>query len=232
MSDPTIDKKAVQYEYMYGYPASQAIRSFPVGYLPIGCLERHGDHLPMGLDTIKAHKVCCTLAREIGGIVFPPHHYAGIHHMSADQLAKYTGEWGNIYTDNTAEVHLVDIITQIALVGIKVLVLYSGHCPPPQNNMLHSIATHFDHHPTITVLPFYESMLVPGDHAGLTETSFMLHLDPSLVDMTSIREQNYHDHGWNEQNAPDIATPERGREYTTKVIDHLRTKIENKLGYK
>ena len=36
--------KEIRYEYMKGRDAIAAIRSCPVGYLPIGCLERHGDH--------------------------------------------------------------------------------------------------------------------------------------------------------------------------------------------
>ena len=81
--------KPVQYELMLGRQATEAIAACSVAYLPIGCLERHGDHLPMGLDVIKAHKVCCAVAKAIGGIVFPPHYYAGIHKMSDEQIAKF-----------------------------------------------------------------------------------------------------------------------------------------------
>ena len=43
-------RRNVRYELMLGREATEAIARCPVGYLPIGCLERHGDHLPMGLD--------------------------------------------------------------------------------------------------------------------------------------------------------------------------------------
>src|SRR5512136_380379 len=92
----------VQYELMMGREGPARIRSCPIGYLPIGCLERHGDHLPMGLDVIKAHGICCEAARALGGVVFPPHYYAGIHRMDEAELAKRTREWGNLYTDATA----------------------------------------------------------------------------------------------------------------------------------
>ena len=65
--------KRVRYELMLGREATERIQEYPVGYLPIGCLERHGDHLPMGLDVIKAHRICCVVAQAIGGVVFPPH---------------------------------------------------------------------------------------------------------------------------------------------------------------
>ena len=170
----------VRYELMSGREAIKVIRNCPVGYLPIGCLERHGDHLPMGLDAIKAYKVCCIVAKAIGGVVFPPHHYAGIHQMSKEQIEKYTGEWGNIYTDASAKNSLVDIINQMAIAGINVLVLYSGHYPGCQIEMIQEIAKDFAGHPTICVIPFSESMIMKGDHAGTSETSLMLYLKKEL----------------------------------------------------
>jgi creatinine amidohydrolase len=217
--------KRVQYELMMGREAPARIRAFPVGYLPIGCLERHGDHLPLGLDVIKAHKVCCAAARAIGGVVFPPHYYAGIHRMSPEQTAKYTGEWGNLYTDATARKHLTDIIRQIAIAGIRVLVLYTGHYPTCHTDMVAAVSADFADHPTLTVIPFWESMIMAGDHAGRSETSFLLHLDRDLVDLRRISARNYRDHGWNADNSPEKATRARGRRDTALVIAHLRSQI-------
>ena len=109
-------RRNVRYELMLGREATDAIAKYPVGYLPIGCLERHGDHLPMGLDVIKAHGVCCLLAQVLGGVVFPPHFYSGIHRMTPQQIQKATGQWGNVYTDATAEAHIEDIIRQLQIV--------------------------------------------------------------------------------------------------------------------
>ena len=89
MTNNDSTRRTVRYELLHGIDASNAIRDYPVGYLPVGCLERHGDHLPMGLDVIKAHGICCILAERIGGIVFPPHHYAGIHMMPPEHLMKF-----------------------------------------------------------------------------------------------------------------------------------------------
>ena len=222
--------RPVQYELMFGREASAAIRSFPVGYLPIGCLERHGDHLPMGLDVIKAHKICRLAARQIGGVVFPPHFYSGIHEMSSQEIAIYTGEWGNIYTDRSAEDHLTDIINQIAKSGLEVLVLYSGHYPKCQADMMLRIRQDFEARGSITIIPFWEAMLVQGDHAGISETSLMLYLDEGLVDMSRISAANYQDHGWSEDNTPEKATPEKGEADVKRVIEHLRGEIERAIG--
>ena len=44
----------------------------PVAYLPLGILEWHGLHNPLGLDGEKANAVMCYLAERQGGLVMPP----------------------------------------------------------------------------------------------------------------------------------------------------------------
>jgi len=43
----------------------------PVVYVPLGTLEWHGFHNPVGLDGVKMHALCCRCAQEGGGLVFP-----------------------------------------------------------------------------------------------------------------------------------------------------------------
>jgi creatinine amidohydrolase len=231
LNKPKENHQSVRYELMYGREVTKAIRDFPVAYLPVGCLERHGDHLPVGLDLLKAHKICCLAAEHIGGLVFPPHYYSGIHRMSDEQKKKYTGEWGNIYTDQSAQTSLTDVIEQIALAGIKVLVLYSGHYPECQRDMLQEIAGAFRQKKTIAVIPFYESLVVQGDHAGISETSFMLYLHNQLVDMSRISKINYREHDWQDWNSPEKATVEKGEKDTEVVLEYLQNSIRESLQF-
>ncbi|MCC6443867.1 MAG: creatininase family protein [Armatimonadetes bacterium] len=216
----------VRYELMRGREATEAVARCPVGYLPVGCLERHGDHLPMGLDTLKAHRICCRAAWEMGGVVFPAHHYAGIHGMTPEQIRKHSGEWGNLYTDATAEAHLTDIVRQIALIGIRALVLYTGHYPQCQVDMAARVALCFENDACIRVIPFAEPMVLQGDHAGVSETSLMLYLEGSLVDMDAIRPINYQDHGWNETTDPARASSARGESEARSILAALRRELE------
>lgn len=219
----------VQYELMFGIEASEKIRKKPLAYLPTGCLERHGDHLPMGLDTIKAHGICVIAAKAFGGIVFPPHHYAGIHMMTKEQIAHYTGEWGNIYADSTAENHLIEIIRQLEIAGIKVLVLYSGHHPASQCEMMKRIADDFNSKSGIRIIPFAENMAMKGDHAGMSETSFMLYLDKNLVNMAGIKERNYKEHGWSGDHIPENASASIGEQRMELILDYLDREIRKYL---
>ena len=47
----------------------------PVAFLPIGTIEWHGEHNPVGLDTLKMHRLLELCAQRIGGLVFPPLYY-------------------------------------------------------------------------------------------------------------------------------------------------------------
>jgi len=225
MTEPINYTKKVRYECMLGREATEAIAARPIGYLPVGCLERHGDHLPMGLDTLKAHGVCCLLAQALGGVVFPPHYYAGVHNLNAEQLRTYTGQWGNLYTDASAEEHLTDVLRQIERAGLRVTVLYSGHYPGSQVKMLQRVAGRFGAAGDMHVLPFWESAILPGDHAGLSETSLMLYLDRSLVDMTRIGPANYADHGWADERSPEQATAAEGERQVRHILEHVRDKL-------
>ncbi len=43
-----------------------------VAFLPLGAIEWHGMHNPLGVDAIKAHHICCRAAGQLGGgAVFP-----------------------------------------------------------------------------------------------------------------------------------------------------------------
>lgn len=222
--------KKVQYELMLGREASQRIKEFPVGYLAIGCLERHGDHLPMGLDVIKAHGICCLVAQAVGGVVFPAHFYSGIHGLDENILQIYTGQWGNLYTDETAKQHVKDIINQFIMMGIKILVLYSGHYPKIQCDMIKEIAEEYNEKSKITIIPASEpDILNEGDHAGICETSFMLYLNKNLVDMTRIGQLNYKDHGWSDKNSPELASSAKGEADVQKLIKYFSNKINEYL---
>jgi creatinine amidohydrolase len=221
--------REVRYEYMYGRAAAEAIHMSGIGYLPVGCLERHGDHLPMGLDVMKAHGIWRAAAQALGGVVFPPHYYSGIHAMTEEQLKKYTGLWGNVYTDATAPQHLIDVIRQLEMAGIKKLVLYTGHYPEVQDNMIHDVASVFNAKAGgICVLtPFEWDILGRKDHAGLVETSLLLFLERNLVNMAAIGPENHEDHGWPEEMYPEKASVAQGEEFVMKIIHGIEKLLAN-----
>ncbi|MBA4387738.1 MAG: hypothetical protein C0404_07140 [Verrucomicrobia bacterium] len=60
----------VQYERLRPHQIAARRRAFPVAFLPIGTIEWHGVHNPVGLDTLKIHALLCECAKQMGGLVF------------------------------------------------------------------------------------------------------------------------------------------------------------------
>ena len=66
----------VKYEEMTPEEFTEAVNKMPVFIVPTGLLEWHGNHLPLGQDTLKAYGICLQVARRLnGGIVLPPNYW-------------------------------------------------------------------------------------------------------------------------------------------------------------
>ena len=87
--------------------------------------------------------------------------------------------------------------------------------------MIESVAKQFEEHKTLRVIQFAERMILDGDHAGVSETSFMLYLDKTKVNMTAIGEANYQDHGWNETKAPENRVNRTAAERPNSRLPHF-----------
>jgi len=61
-----------RYELLHPHELEEILRRAPVAYIPLGSLEWHGRHLPLGNDAIKAYEICLRAAERTEGVVFPP----------------------------------------------------------------------------------------------------------------------------------------------------------------
>lgn len=68
-------EREVCYERLRPAQIREAREEFPVAYLPLGTLEWHGPHNPVGLDGLKMHGLCVRCAIDGGGLVFPTMYY-------------------------------------------------------------------------------------------------------------------------------------------------------------
>ena len=62
----------VRYEDLLPHQFRLRLAECPVAYLPLGTLEWHGEHLPLGSDAIISHGLMIKAAEKLGGIVMPP----------------------------------------------------------------------------------------------------------------------------------------------------------------
>lgn len=161
-----------------------------VVYQPIGCLEWHGKHLPIGLDGLKAQGICRRVALEHGGIVMPPIHL-GIH-PPFNMLPVHQGH--NVYIDEKCfETLMIQLTEQIERLGFEVIVLVTGHFPKYQGKRLNELAFRemWRRHMKIKILTpdedhVAEAIGLEVDHAGIWETSVMMELYPDLVKMEQL----------------------------------------------
>ena len=139
---------SVRYERLRPAEIVARREACPVAWVPVGTIEWHGEHNPVGLDTLKMHALLEMCAREIGGLVFPPLYYGecreqALMEANADdrvQIAEKMGleaarfQPGHMYhsvTDQYTNYHhlLLHILHQVRSLGFRVAVLGAGHYP-------------------------------------------------------------------------------------------------------
>ena len=159
-------------------------RKDPVVILPIGALEEHGRHLPLGADMIQPLHVLDEVARRSGAFVAPPipygvctttRPYPGTVSVSVDSLKAFVR----------------DVLEDFVRNGIRRVMIVSGHAGREHMIALRAAAQEVIDRGTglrATVLSDYdliyasEGLLPEGDgHAGAGETSRILTANPDLV---------------------------------------------------
>jgi len=184
-----------------------AERDLPV-LLPIGCVECHGHHLPVGCDTIIVEEVVRRLEKRIDCVVAPtvdygPTQYAvsgpdlGTMDTPSEDLMPYARAvlasllalgFRRIFVLVFHQGENGELATTFRLVGMRLITdrrreecghgWWGKERPDPNSGS-----------PTISV----RSVVLPkssppagGDHAGINETSYMLAACPDAVDMARL----------------------------------------------
>ena len=172
-----------EFRYPFLSPAELADRlhTKAVLYLPIGSLEWHNEHLPLGTDTLHAIELAHRLCREMGGVVLPAfwwntggcHDWACTYHMPED-LYRTT---------------LKNVCLGLAPIPAKVLVLINGHGGSFQRETPAIVAEQLNRSDfpmrVVPADPYCLGAASPCriDHADTGETSVAMELIPQLVRM-------------------------------------------------
>ena len=163
--------------------------------VPIGVIEKHGDHLPLGTDFLMGKWLAEAAALREPAVVFPPFYFGEIH-VAMPQP-------GTIAIDNRVMFDLLEqVCDEIARNGFKKILLLNAHggnrhyLPYFAQSML---ARRRDY--VVYTVNYYElareddprwkkmkQSTVDG-HGGECETSMMLAAFPELVRMQAIAAQ-------------------------------------------
>ena len=110
----------VRWDYLTPPDFEKLVKEEQLCILPIGCLERHGDHLPFGTDGLVCHDICVRAAQKEKCVVFPTYWFGQIH-----EAACFTGAI-NFQTDLLCKM-LEQLLDQIASNGFNKILVVSGH---------------------------------------------------------------------------------------------------------
>jgi len=223
-----------RYEHLYGRELQDLIAKEPLAWVPLGILEKHGEHLPWGLDALKAYGVCTRLAEQLGGIVLPTSHLAGVHDPwvpDRTEELKMQAEVGNFYLrEETFRMLLEDTVNGLSNIGFKYIVLYTGHHPTLQFKVIRQVAEWAEQQGIARVTEFHEPVALDdtdGDHAGKCETSIYKALGGE-VRMDQVTPEQRGLLGYYSQSTPPVEewTEDYGN-YMLKCITEYFTKLLN-----
>ena len=172
-------------------------RDAPPVLLPVGALEQHGPHLPLGTDALLSTAVSADAARRVGGLVAPALSYG---YKSQPKCGGGQHFCGTTSVDAATLIGSVrDAVREFARHGVKRLVFVNGHYEN-QWFLIEGIdlglrdlgpgaalevvrLEYWDFMSEATLAKVFPEGF-PGfalEHAAVIETSMMLHYHPSLV---------------------------------------------------
>ena len=205
----------VRYDYMRPRQIVEARERCPVAYLPLGTIEWHGLHNPVGLDALKAHALAVRCAQAGGGLVFPALYYGesreeglmetgaadkeaivAAMRLPAANFAPGTMRFTPQQQYENYQRLLLHCLCEIQSLGFRVVTLVCGHYPLIDHaraacSVFHQARFNNKRAQCITwAFTGYELVKDEfpdaGDHAGFWETSLLLALIPGLCDLGEL----------------------------------------------
>ena len=172
----------VQYKAMFPDEFLVALDKNPLAYLPLGAMEFHGGHNVLGLDSIKAKKICQLAAERTGGVVLPVLSlgYDLFPNLDVSKHPNKKYDCYGIDPDLYKQV-LEQYFEDVFETGFKKLFVLAGHYP--NKEIAEKAARKY---PYKQMWVKTEADLVEGetgDHAGKWETSLMMAMFHEYVDL-------------------------------------------------
>lgn len=223
---------------------SKRVAKKPLILIPVGTVEWHADHLPLGVDSLLSVAICEEISARTGCVVAPLIS-AGV----CRDLGPERGFFGTVDTvqEQTLSRLVTDLLHGYAKMGFKKAVLFSGHFEMEHFSAITrgiskvtSIEGVF-----LTALDLLKNKVrelddvtltwpYAGDHAAEWETSLMLHLYPGLVHMGKAPETIELDMPglpeYIRKRYPRRASPDYGRKLHRAVITSGVAWVKQMLG--
>lgn len=247
----------VRYQYLRPSEIVPLREACPICYIPIGTLEWHGPHLPIGTDTFQAEALAVRAAEIGGGLAFPPLWFGESRLESLmetvaddkDEIAAAMGlppanfsDAGQPFTAMEQTTNymnlLMHVLAEAMSLGFKVGVLVAGHYPLIDHGR--AAVLRFNKWrgsrrggmlawACLDYLPLIGQYEEPGDHASAWETSHIMHLMPERVDLASLPRDGSRAVGLMGSIPPERGTAEQGRETLEKSAEWIVKEAKKRL---
>jgi len=229
------------------------IAAAPIAYLPLGTLEWHGEHLPIGSDGLQSAGFFIGLARQAGGMVLPMlflgpdrmEEAGGKELYGMDTLGEGMAEGkryknqqlaGSAYwvPEETFRAIIEATLKQLSRAGFKIVVAH-GH--GPSTGFFQKNAADWKQKFGLETFVCWggeydrKGMGIQVDHAAMNETSLVMALHPELVRMDRLpKDPNSWPVGVGGRDPRKFASAELGREIlklqTERMVKILRRALD------
>jgi len=152
--------------------------------IPVGTTEQHGPHLPIGTDTILVERLADDLSSEFGVLRAPTVEYG----VNAITRAPYPGN--ATVRRKTLHRFMNDLIGSWEEGGVEQFIILTAHGHDPHQEALSTLRTHGASIRTVDIF----AVRIEGEdaklpiHGGALDTSLLLHIDGSLVDLDAAED--------------------------------------------
>lgn len=170
----------------------------PLILIPIGTIEWHADHLPLGVDSLLSQATCDEISARVGCVVAPLVSCGICRNLTTE--AGYFGSIDTIRKQTLADL-LTDLLAGYAKMGFLKAVLLTGHFENEhwaaikeaiensgQIKTVMLSASDFCQNEIKETGDIADTWPYASDHAAEWETSMMLHYYPELVHMEEVPE--------------------------------------------
>jgi creatinine amidohydrolase len=185
MNNASESEQQVRFELLRPQEIRDALAANSTVFVPLGTIEWHGEHLPVGLDALTAHGVCIRAATLGGGLVYPPLYFGtgGDHGPYPFTVM--------MPTDEHLRPLIEHLLARLSDFGVARVVLFSGHFAPGQLDMITDIAQRWNtsgREPIVVArgVNMAEGLAIAPDHAGVFETTLLASLWPDRVDLDQL----------------------------------------------
>lgn len=197
----------VLYEELLPGEFTERVRKMPAAYLPLGTLEWHGPHMPLGADGIQSRELFVRVAEKAGGVVLPmlfmgpdrafydgENAFYGMDINTAGALRTYCVQQmeGSAYWQSRElfQGYLRSIFAQLSRAGIRIVI---GHGHGPSTIAFDELREEAEEKYGLKIFTAWtyaddENLKYQNDHAGANETSIVMAVRPELVDFNRVKE--------------------------------------------